>query len=87
MVLCPPHFKDASGHTALGSEGQTKLWRVMSCSLWKERLFRLSVGVNNGLIQLQEALRETGNTLQDANDKAVRRQAAARRQTSEFIRR
>lgn len=54
----------------------------MSCSLWKERFFRLSVeGVNNSLIQLEEALRETGNMLQDANDKA------ACRQTSEFIRR
>lgn len=60
----------------------------MSCSLWKERFFRLSVeGVNNGLIQLEDALRETGNMLQDANDKAARGQAAARRQTSEFIRR
>lgn len=95
MVLCPPRFKDLPTPggwemlqaTALGSEGQTKLWRVMSLSLWKERFFRLSVeGVNNGLIQLEKALRETGNMLQDANDKAARRQAAAR-QTSEFIRR
>lgn len=60
----------------------------MSCSLRKERFFRLSVeGVNSGLIQLEEALRETGSMLQDANDKVAHPQAAARRQTSEFIRR